>query len=128
MSYGVARVSDMMRLRQHGTFHYRCAGFPRYARETRTSLDRMYRSAEGKKRRPHKSYAISSDHPRRIDMPQLPTFVQLEPVGQCNLRCQMCAIQFRTDGPPNGPLAFMAFDDFVRLVDGFAGLKELHLQ
>jgi MoaA/NifB/PqqE/SkfB family radical SAM enzyme len=31
----------------------------------------------------------------------LPRFVQIEPVGQCNLRCQMCPIQFRTDGPPD---------------------------
>ena len=59
---------------------------------------------------------------------ELPAFLQIEPVGQCNLRCQMCAIQFRQDGPPYGPLAFMAFDDFVRLVDQFPGLKELHLQ
>jgi MoaA/NifB/PqqE/SkfB family radical SAM enzyme len=59
---------------------------------------------------------------------ELPAFLQIEPVGQCNLRCQMCAIQFRRDGPPYGPLAFMAFDDFVRLIDQFTGLKELHLQ
>ncbi len=31
---------------------------------------------------------------------ELPTYVQIEPVGQCNLRCQMCSIQFRQDGPP----------------------------
>ena len=43
----------------------------------------------------------------------LPTFVQLEPVGQCNLRCQMCPIQFRTDGPPYGPPAFMPFETFT---------------
>jgi radical SAM protein with 4Fe4S-binding SPASM domain len=59
---------------------------------------------------------------------QLPTYVQIEPVGQCNLRCQMCAIQFRQDGPPYGPPAFMAFETFTRLVDQFAGLRELHLQ
>src|SRR5690242_20457785 len=59
---------------------------------------------------------------------QLPTYLQIEPVGQCNLRCQMCAIQFRQDGPPHGPPAFMAFDAFARLVDGFDGLEELHLQ
>jgi hypothetical protein len=34
----------------------------------------------------------------------LPTYAQIEPVGQCNLRCQMCSIQFRQDGPPHGPL------------------------
>ncbi|MFL5758969.1 MAG: radical SAM protein [Xanthobacteraceae bacterium] len=58
----------------------------------------------------------------------LPSFLQIEPVGQCNLRCQMCAIQFRQDGPPYGPLAFMSFDAFVRLVNQFSGLHELHLQ
>ena len=59
---------------------------------------------------------------------ELPTYLQIEPVGQCNLRCQMCAIQFRQDGPPYGPLAFMDFDAFVRLVDQFVGLEHLHLQ
>ena len=58
----------------------------------------------------------------------LPTYIQLEPVGQCNLRCQMCAIQFRQDGPPYGPPAFMPFDTFTRLVDQFDGLREMHLQ
>jgi len=58
----------------------------------------------------------------------LPTFLQIEPVGQCNLRCQMCPIQFRKDGPPHGPPAFMDFDTFTRLVDQFPGLKELQLQ
>ncbi len=59
---------------------------------------------------------------------QLPTYLQIEPVGQCNLRCTMCPIQFRQDGPPYGPPAFMAFDTFTRLIDEFAGLKQLHLQ
>lgn len=59
---------------------------------------------------------------------QLPTYLQIEPVGQCNLRCQMCAIQFRQDGPPYGPLAFMDYGEFTRLIDQFSGLRELHLQ
>ncbi|HET7566032.1 MAG TPA: radical SAM protein, partial [Gemmatimonadaceae bacterium] len=59
---------------------------------------------------------------------QLPTYVQIEPVGQCNLRCQMCPIQFREDGPPYGPPAFMDFDHFTRLINQFDGLHELHLQ
>jgi radical SAM protein with 4Fe4S-binding SPASM domain len=59
---------------------------------------------------------------------ELPSFVQIEPVGQCNLRCQMCPIQFRKDGPPYGPPAFMDFDVFTRLVDGLPALKELQLQ
>jgi len=60
--------------------------------------------------------------------PPLPSFLQIEPVGQCNLRCRMCAIQFRRDGPPHGPLAFMAFEHFTRLIEQFPGLSELHLQ
>ncbi len=63
-----------------------------------------------------------------IENVPLPAYIQIEPVGQCNLRCQMCAIQFRTDGPPNGPPAFMDFALFTRLIDGFHGLKRLHLQ
>src|SRR5438067_9752624 len=58
---------------------------------------------------------------------QLPHFVQIEPVGQCNLRCQMCPIQFRHDGPSSG-VAFMGYDEFTRLIDQFVGVKELHLQ
>lgn len=59
---------------------------------------------------------------------KLPTYVQIEPVGQCNLRCQMCPIQFRKDGPPYGPSAFMEFETFTRLIDQFVTLQELHLQ
>lgn len=59
---------------------------------------------------------------------ELPSYVQMEPVGQCNLRCQMCSIQFRQDGPPNGPPAFMDFNTFTDAVDQFDNLKELHLQ
>ena len=59
---------------------------------------------------------------------KLPSYLQIEPVGQCNLRCQMCSIQFRQDGPPYGPLAFMAFEQFTRIIDQFPNVKELHLQ
>jgi radical SAM protein with 4Fe4S-binding SPASM domain len=59
---------------------------------------------------------------------ELPTYIQIEPVGQCNLRCTMCPIQFRQDGPPYGPPAFLPFETFTRLVDEFTGLKQLHLQ
>ena len=59
---------------------------------------------------------------------RLPKFLQIEAVGQCNLRCQMCPIQFRRDGPPYGPPAFMDFDLFTRLLDQFPDLEELQLQ
>lgn len=57
-----------------------------------------------------------------------PSYVQIEPVGQCNLRCRMCSIQFRSDGAPGGPPAFMDFELFVRLVEELPALRELHLQ
>ena len=61
-------------------------------------------------------------------MTALPRFIQIEPVGQCNLRCQMCPIQFRRDGPPYGPPAFMTFELFTRILDQFPDLRELQLQ
>ncbi|MFL5244214.1 MAG: radical SAM protein [Gemmataceae bacterium] len=57
-----------------------------------------------------------------------PRYVQIEPVGQCNLRCQMCPIQFRQDGPPHGPPAFMKFEVFTSIIDQLHELNELHLQ
>ncbi len=68
--------------------------------------------------------------PAALERPPLPlpTFLQVEPVGQCNLRCRMCPIQFRTDGPPHGPPAFMDFATFTRLVDQFPRLADLQLQ
>jgi radical SAM protein with 4Fe4S-binding SPASM domain len=59
---------------------------------------------------------------------ELPGYLQIEPVGQCNLRCQMCPITFRQDGPPYGPPAFMEYETFCRILGDFRGLKELHLQ
>jgi len=58
----------------------------------------------------------------------LPKFLQIEPVGQCNLRCQMCPIQFREDGPPHGPPAFIDFETYRTLIDQFPNLTELQLQ
>ena len=62
------------------------------------------------------------------ELVDLPTYAQFEPVGQCNLRCQMCSIQFRQDGPPYGPPAFMRFELFTSLLDQMPALRELHLQ
>lgn len=62
------------------------------------------------------------------DLALPPLFAQIEPVGQCNLRCQMCPIQFRHDGPPHGPLAFMDYSAYCRIIDDLSTLKTLHLQ
>jgi MoaA/NifB/PqqE/SkfB family radical SAM enzyme len=58
----------------------------------------------------------------------LPRFVQIEPVGQCNLACRMCPVVMRGDGGPGKPPAFMPLETFRRLVDQFDGVEELHLQ
>jgi radical SAM protein with 4Fe4S-binding SPASM domain len=58
----------------------------------------------------------------------LPQFVQIEPVGQCNLRCRMCPVMYREDGWPGKPPALMSFDAFQRILDQFPGINELHLQ
>ena len=58
----------------------------------------------------------------------LPGFVQIEPVGQCNLACRMCPVVLRGDGGPGKPPAFMPFETFCSLIDQFAGVRELHLQ
>lgn len=65
---------------------------------------------------------------RHVPAVKLPANVQIEPVGQCNLRCEMCSIQFRKDGPPYGPPAFMKFETFTGIIDQFVTLEELHLQ
>lgn len=58
----------------------------------------------------------------------LPTFIQVEPVGECNFRCRMCPIQFRRDGRPYGPPAFMTFELFTNIVEQFPRLRQLQLQ
>jgi radical SAM protein with 4Fe4S-binding SPASM domain len=57
-----------------------------------------------------------------------PRFVQIEPVGQCNLRCRMCPISLRPESQPGQPPAFMDVDVFKRLIDQFDAVEELHLQ
>lgn len=61
-------------------------------------------------------------------MVALPRFIQIEPVGECNLRCRMCPIQFRRDGRPYGPPAFMEFALFEKILEQFPDLRELQLQ
>ena len=58
-----------------------------------------------------------------------PTYVQIEPVGECNLRCTMCPINYRDDHPLNGSRhKMMDFDLFRSIVDQFTNMKTLHLQ
>ena len=66
--------------------------------------------------------------PTQSQIMKLPTSIQIEPVGQCNLRCKMCSIQFRKDGPPYSSPAFMEYETFVNIIDQFSDLQELHLQ
>ena len=54
----------------------------------------------------------------------LPQFVQIEPVGQCNLKCRMCPVVYREEKPP----AFMSYEAFCALLDQFDTVRELHLQ
>ena len=57
-----------------------------------------------------------------------PRFVQIEPVGQCNLRCRMCPISLRPESQPGQPPAMMDMAVFTRLMDQFGDIDELHLQ
>jgi radical SAM protein with 4Fe4S-binding SPASM domain len=71
-----------------------------------------------------------SDDATVIPFP-LPRFVQIEPVGQCNLRCRMCPVAYRGDGGSaarDKPPAFMSFDTFCRILDQFPAVTELQLQ
>jgi len=63
-----------------------------------------------------------------FSMAPLPRFVQIEPVGQCNLRYRMCPIRFREESAPGHPRAYMDLALFRRLIDPFPDLEELQLQ
>ncbi len=60
----------------------------------------------------------------------LPGYVQIEPVGQCNLACRMCPVILRGEGSVvrGKPPAFMGFETFCHILDGFPDIRELHLQ
>lgn len=62
--------------------------------------------------------------------PPLPGFVQIEPVGQCNLACRMCPVVYREEGGAarGRPPAFMAFDTYCSLLEQFPAITELQLQ
>jgi hypothetical protein len=53
----------------------------------------------------------------------LPSFLQIEPVGQCNLQGRMCPVMFREDAPSNDRPAFMPFENFVSILDRFPRLQ-----
>jgi MoaA/NifB/PqqE/SkfB family radical SAM enzyme len=63
--------------------------------------------------------------PRHVEPPR---FVQIEPVGKCNLRCRMCPICLRPESQPGQPPAPMEMDVFTRLIEQFHDIEELHLQ
>ncbi len=56
----------------------------------------------------------------------LPQFVQIEPVGQCNLACRMCPVTYRGEG--GKPPAFMSFDAFCHVLEQFPDIRHLQLQ
>ncbi len=57
-----------------------------------------------------------------------PSFLQIEPSAECNLRCQMCSLQFRREGPPYGSAALLPWDLYTYLLDEFPTARQLHLQ
>lgn len=76
--------------------------------------------------------ASTTDRPARMaeESPSvpLPRYAQVEPVGQCNLRCQMCPVVYRDDGPASGAPAFMDFQVYDRVLTQLPDLDHLHLQ
>jgi MoaA/NifB/PqqE/SkfB family radical SAM enzyme len=58
-------------------------------------------------------------------MPPLPHFLQLEPVGRCNLACRMCAVPQRPEEQQQATISVAQFD---ALLDAWPQLQELHLQ
>lgn len=58
-------------------------------------------------------------------MPPLPSFLQIEPVGRCNLACRMCAVPQRPEEQQQATISVAQFD---ALLDAWPQLQELHLQ
>ena len=70
----------------------------------------------------------STPRPFPADELELPRHVQIEPVGQCNLRCAMCPIELRPESEPGRAPAHISVGVFKRLIDQFGAIDELHLQ
>ncbi|MDP9389074.1 MAG: radical SAM protein [Actinomycetota bacterium] len=58
--------------------------------------------------------------------PALPTELQVEVTGACNLRCRMCLVRYRP--ALDRSTASMDFATFRRLFDGLPGLRKVTLQ
>lgn len=58
----------------------------------------------------------------------LPSYLQIEPVGRCNLRCRMCPVAFRPESQAGAPPALLSMETFRSVVDQLPGLEELQLQ
>ena len=74
----------------------------------------------------HQPETISPGQPP-LKIP-MPSYVQIEPVGQCNLRCTMCPINYREDQPLFGKSKMMNFELYCQIVDQLPNIKTLHLQ
>src|ERR671917_984130 len=61
-----------------------------------------------------------------VAAPPLPTELQVEVTGACNLRCRMCLVRYAPAvGRKEGALAY---EDFLALVDELPELRKLTLQ
>jgi MoaA/NifB/PqqE/SkfB family radical SAM enzyme len=58
--------------------------------------------------------------------PPGPVFAQVEPVGDCNLRCPMCLLSLRPRSEEGA--ARLPFDRFLSYLDQLPTIEELHLQ
>lgn len=65
--------------------------------------------------------------PEEPDVASLP-FLQLEPAGDCNLRCRMCSLHCFKDIPAAAASPLLDPALMTRVLDQLPGLRELHLQ
>lgn len=77
---------------------------------------------------PEVGRALARAGPAPVRRTPLPRFLQIEPVGQCNLRCRMCPIELRPESARGHPAAHMDYGTFTRLLDQFPGIEQLQLQ
>jgi MoaA/NifB/PqqE/SkfB family radical SAM enzyme len=75
----------------------------------------------------HERVELTPENILLVENP-LPTYLQIEPVGQCNLSCKMCPINYRDDQPLHGTRKMMDFELYCQIIEQIPGLKTLHLQ